>query len=82
MSNVKKQVEHLLSSKCPVTTLSELMSEINVSAENRAELEDIVSMLEIHENEIRTLRQSLNLRLRQYSLEHYSDYLRKKITDY
>ena len=29
------------------------MSEINVSVENRAELEDIVSMLEIHENEIR-----------------------------
>jgi len=78
MSNVKKQVEILLDSKCPVQTLSNLIGEVNVSAENRAELEDIVSMLEVHENEIRSFRQSLSLRLRQYSLDYYKGYLIKK----
>ncbi|TFH17601.1 hypothetical protein E4H04_04700 [Candidatus Bathyarchaeota archaeon] len=78
MSDIEKQVERLLSSECPVKVLSELMSEIRVSAENRSELEDIENMLEIHENEIRSLRQNLSLRLRQYSFEYYSEYLKKK----
>ncbi len=78
MSVVNKQVEHLLGSKCPIQTLSDLLGEVNVSAENRAELEDIVSMLEIHEHEIRSLKQSLNLRLRNYSFDYYKEYLIKK----
>ncbi len=81
MRNIKRQVELLRSSKCPVRTLSELLSVIPVSAENRAELEDVVSILEIHENEIRSLRQSLSLHLRQYSLEYYSECLKKKIQE-
>lgn len=82
MNRIKKHVEHLLSSKCPLSTISEHLSEVKVSVENRAELEDIVSMLEIHENDIRSLRQSLSLRIRQYKLEYYSEYFRKNITDY
>ncbi|MCJ7731841.1 hypothetical protein MUP51_05945 [Candidatus Bathyarchaeota archaeon] len=81
MSDIEKQVERLLSSDCPVRVLSELMSEIRVSAENRSELEDIENILEIHENEIRRLRQSLSLRLRQYSFEYYSEYLKKKTNE-
>ena len=81
MSGFKEQVEHMLNQKCPLLTLSELMSMINVSAENRAELEDIVGMLEIHESELRSVRQSLSLRLRQYTLEYYSDFLRSRVSE-
>ena len=78
MSNVEKKVEDLLGSKCPVKLLSTLIGETQVSAENRAELEDVVSMLEMHENELRSLRQNLSLRLRQYSFNYYREYLIKK----
>ena len=78
MSDIEKQIERLLSSNCPVKTLSELLSVMSVTDENRSELENIENMLEIYENEIRSLRQSLNLRLRHYSFECYSEYLKKK----
>ena len=81
MSGFKEQVEYMLNQRRPLLTLSELMSEIHVSAENRAELEDVVGMLEIHESELRSVRQSLSLRLRQYTLEYYSDLLRKSVNE-
>ena len=79
MSEVNKRVEHLLGSKCPIKTLSDLIRETQVSEETRTELEDVVSMLEIHENELRNLRQSLNLRLRQFNLSYYKEYLIRRI---
>ena len=81
MRDINKQVELLQNSKCPVRSLSELLPVIQVSAENRAELEDVVSILKEHENEIRSLRQSLSLQLRQYSLEYYSEFLKKNIQE-
>ncbi len=81
MGDVDKQVEHLLGSKCPIEILSNQLEEIHVSAENKAELDDAVNMLEIHENEIRNLRQSINLRLRQYSMDHYKTLLSKRTMD-
>lgn len=81
MSSLAKQVEYLLTLKCPVKTLAELLSEVNVSAENRAELEDVLGMLEVHENELRGIRQKLSLRLRQYTLEYYSEQLRSRLNE-
>ena len=78
MSNVDAQIKRLLSNDCPVKTLSTILSDLTVSAENCSEIEDLVSTLEIHENELRQLRQSLTLRLRQYSIEYYFEYLKKK----
>ena len=81
MSDINRQVELLQNSKCPVRILSELLSVIHVSAENYAELDDVISILETHENEIRSLRQSLSINLRQYSLEYYSEFLKNKIQE-
>ena len=78
MSDVTKQVEHLLGSKNPIKTLTNLLGGLTVSLETKAELENVVNILEIHEHEIRSLRQSLYLRLRQHSLNYHKEYLIKK----
>ena len=78
MNDVKSMVELLLSADCPVKQLSGLLSGMDVSAENVSELENIVTLLEMHEDEIRRLRQGVILRIREYVLASYSDGLRKK----
>ncbi len=54
-------------------TLSELMSEEDDKVRNISELENIVNLLEIHEAEVRMIRQNLKLRLRNCVLESYLD---------
>jgi len=61
-----------------VKTLSDLLSGMEVSAENISELENVIILLEMHEEEIRRLRQSISLHVRQYVLASYSEGLRKK----
>ena len=78
MNDINAVVERLLGSDCPVKTLSDLLSGMDVSAENVSELENIVNLLEMHEDEIRRLRQSVSLHIRQYVLASYSDGLRRK----
>jgi hypothetical protein len=78
MNDSKAIVEHLLGEDCPVKTLSDLLSGMEVSAENISELENVIILLEMHEEEIRRLRQSISLHVRQYVLASYSEGLRKK----
>jgi hypothetical protein len=56
----------------------DLLLGMDVSAENISEWENIVNLLEMHEEEIRRLRHSINLRIREYVLESYAEPLRKK----
>jgi hypothetical protein len=58
--------------------LYDLMSEDDLSKGNVSKLENLVSKLEMHENEVRRLRQTLNLRLRQIVLESYLEELKKR----
>jgi hypothetical protein len=51
---------------------------MDVSAENISELDKVVNLLEMHEEEIRRLRQSVSLQTRQYVLASYSKHLRKR----
>jgi len=78
MDDVKAVVERLLGEGCPLKTLSDLLLGADVSAENISELENIVNLLEMHEEEIRRLRQSISLRARQYILASHTEYLKKK----
>ena len=78
MNDMNAMVERLLSADCPVKLLSDLLSGLDVSAENVSELENIVTLLEMHEDEIRRLRQGVSLRIREYVLASYSDGLRRK----
>ena len=76
MSDIDEQVQRLLGQDCPIKLLSALIEDQKVSGENHSDLEDLVSVLEIHENEIRRLRQSLNIRLRQYKYSYYIEYMK------
>ena len=78
MNDISAIVEHLLSADCPVKTLSDMLSGMDVSAENISELDKVVNLLEMHEEEIRRLRQSISLQTRQYVLASYSKHLRKR----
>ena len=78
MNDINAVVERLLGEGCPLKTLSDLLSDMDVSAENISELEKVVNLLEMHEEEIRRLRQSVSLQTRQYVLASYSEHLRKK----
>jgi len=78
MDDIKAVVERLLGEGCPLKTLSDLLSGTVVSAKNISELENIVNLLEMHEEEIRRLRQSISLRARHYILASHTEHLRKK----
>jgi len=77
MYDISTMAEHLLSADCPVKTLSDLLSGMDVSAENVSELENIVNLLEMYEDEIRRLRQAISVRIREIVLGSYSEGLRK-----
>jgi hypothetical protein len=51
MNKIDALVDRLLGAGCPVKLLSGLLSEMDVSAENVSELENIVNLLEMHEGE-------------------------------
>ena len=78
MDDISAVVERLLGAGGPLKTLSDLLSDMDVSAENISELENIIDILEMHEEEIRRLRQSISLCTRQYVLASYSEQLIKK----
>jgi hypothetical protein len=78
MNKFDALVDRLLGAGCPVKLLSGLLSEMDVSAENVSELKNIVNLLEMHEGEIRRLRQSISIGIRQHTLASYSDALGKK----
>jgi len=62
MLNSLDEINELMILDYAVKTLSDVMSEMDVSTENVSELENVVNLLEMHEAEVRRLRQSLSLR--------------------
>jgi hypothetical protein len=76
--NSLESIKRLVESGYALQTLYDLMSENNLSSGSVTELEDVVNLLEIHECEVRRLRQSLSLRLRQYALESYLEELKQR----
>jgi len=75
--NSLNEVDKLLQAGNALQTLYDLIPGES-SVENVSKLEDIVGLLEIHEAEVRRLRQSLSLRLRQHALETYLESLRRR----
>lgn len=58
--------------------LSDLLSGTAVSAENISELENIINVLEMHEEEIRRLRQRVSIHTRRYVLASYSEDIKNR----
>ena len=69
--NSLEEINELVLVDYAVKTLFDVMSEMDVSTENVSEFENVVNLLEMHEAEVRRLRQCLNLRLRQHVLKSY-----------
>ena len=59
-------------------TLSDLLSGMDVSAELISDLENIVTVLEMREEEIRTLRQSVSRIIRQYVLAYHAEDIKNR----
>ena len=78
MEEINAVVEHLLGEPCPLKTLSDLLSGTAVSAENISELENIINVLERHEEEIRRLRQRISIHTRQYVHASYSEDIKNR----
>ena len=79
MNELEKLANEILNQDCPVRKLSQLISETKVSEINASEFRKIVDLLEIHEEEIRQLRQTARLKMREYFLNTYSAKLRNKL---
>jgi hypothetical protein len=75
-SNGLDEVKRLIKSGYALKTLYDLMAVDDLSPNNFSTLEDVVNQLEIHESEVREVRQSLSLRLRQEFLEAYKEGLK------
>ena len=70
--------ERLLRAECQVLELSEDLSEVSIAAEDVDELRDILDVLEIHEEEVRRLKQRISLTIRDYTLLVYSESLKQR----
>jgi len=78
MADTRKIVERLLSEDCPVRLLSNVLSGREITPDNVSELERILNVLEMHEEEMRRLRQSIMLGIRDHYLKSYALELRNK----
>lgn len=78
MADTRKIVERLLREDCPIRLLSNVLSGREITPDNVSELEKILNVLEMHEEEIRRLRQSIMLGIRDHYLESYALELRNK----
>jgi len=76
--NKLDEVNRLVESGYALRTLYDMMSGDDLSRGDVSKLEDLVNQLEIHENDVRRLRQNLNLRLRQNFLESYLEELKRR----
>ena len=72
------ELNNLMRSGYALRTLYGLESEGNPPIVNVSELEGIIGLLEIHEAEVRRLRQNLSLHLRQHERESYLQNLKKR----
>lgn len=76
--NSLDEVNKLIRAGYALNALYDSVSDEDSSIENYSELENIIGLLEIHENEVRRLRQNLCLRVRQHMLGSYLEKLKKR----
>lgn len=72
------EVKRLIESGYALQDLYDLMSVDDLSPSDFSKLEDLVSQLEMHESEVRRVRQTLSLRLRKRVFESYKEGLKKR----
>ncbi len=72
------EIDDLLRSGYALRTLYDVVSEENPTNLNDSKLEGVIGLLEVHEAEVRRIRQNLSLRLRQHLLESYLEDLKKR----
>ena len=75
------ELNNLIRSGYALRTLYHIESEENPPIVNISELEDIIGLLEIHEAEVRRLRQNLSLHLCQHELESFLEKLKQRVND-
>ena len=75
------ELNNLIRSGYALRTLYVLESEGNPPIVNISEFEGIIGLLEIHEAEVRRLRQNLSLHLRQHELKSYLEKLKQRGND-
>jgi hypothetical protein len=78
MDKLEKLTESMLSKDCPLEKVHDLVSSFKVSDINEQSVENAINVLEMHEEEIRTLRQKLSLKLGNHRVEKVLSNLRKR----
>jgi hypothetical protein len=76
--NSLEEVKKLVESGYALQALYDLIVLNDLSPSNSSTMQNVVNQLEIHENEVRRLRQNLSLRLRQQFFEEYKEGLKKR----
>ena len=80
MEELEKLTQSILINDCPVKKVSHLLSSFEVSDINMESVEDTINILEMHEAEIRKLRQALSIKLGNHKIEKITQNLRKRKT--
>ena len=63
MKELERFALKILENDCPVRGLSEYLKKTSISAYNEDQVQDLINLLEIHEDEIRNLRRTAKLKL-------------------
>jgi hypothetical protein len=74
MEELKDEVTRILNQECPVSRVNHLINTIAVNEDNVEAINEAINYLEMHESEIRRVRQLLMLKTR----DHYFKVLKMK----
>jgi hypothetical protein len=66
MKELEDFAMRILENDCPVRGLSEYLKITSISAYNEDQVQDLINLLEIHEDEIRKLRLTAKLKLNHF----------------
>lgn len=71
MKELNNEIARILDKECPMNRLREIANTVKISDENISSINEAINYLEMHEAEIRGVRQLLMLKVKDYWVKEF-----------
>ena len=71
MKELRDEINRIIDKECPMKRISQIANTVIVSDENISTINEAINYLEIHEAEIRKVRQLLMLKVKDYWVKEF-----------
>ena len=71
MKELKNEINKILKKECPMKRIKQIVNTVNVTDENISTINEAINHLEMHELEIRSIRQTLMLKAKDYWVKEF-----------